>query len=524
MLKIKLIIISIIIICFFRSPIEVETAKILAISGLPQPNKYAAIISILNGLNEKGHQITLVIRNTKHAQLHENIRQILIRENEEIYKEFLAFSTSILDKSFFKNLQSLFRKGIFITADIINNPSVKEIMQHEQFDLIIFETFMVEALYGLGEYFNAPMVGMSSFGTTTALDALVGNISPISFIPTLFIQHLFDVTFWHRCLNVALNVVDRMIFDILYLPHQRRLYEEHFPNATLTFEQVNRNFSLVLVNQHFSLNFPRPYVPNMIEMAGVHIDSKLELLPLNVQYFLDNSPQGVIYFYWGEQTFNVDLNISALLLNLFKNLNFKVIFNIDNKPPQEKQQYKHILQISNTSHHSILAHPNVKLSIITGDLLNVIDTVYFAKPVLGIPTIAHQHFNINMAIKMGYGLGLKLQQLNETMLKNTILELLNNPLYTQKVKELSRVFRDQPMTPKETVLFWIEYVLRHDGALHLRNKGRFLNFWQFYNVDVILAFTGAFGLIVFCIWILMKCMYFLWCRSKINLQIKVKSN
>ncbi|XP_023302656.2 UDP-glycosyltransferase UGT4-like [Lucilia cuprina] len=518
----KLIIISIVI-CYLRAPIEVETTKILAITGLQQPNKYAVLISILNGLHEKGHQITVVLRNNKHDELHENIRQILIRENEEIYKEFLAFSTSILDKSFFENLQSLFIKGVFVTSDIINNPSVKEIMQHEQFDLIIFETFMTEALYGLGEHFNAPMVGMSSFGTTSALDTLVGNISPISFIPTLFIQHLFEVTFMHRCLNVALSAVDKMIFDLLYLPHQRKLYEEHFPNATLTFEQVNRNFSLVLVNQHFSLNFPRPYVPNMIEMAGIHIESKLEELPLNVQHFLDQSPEGVIYFYWGVQTFNLDLNISALLLNILKNLNFKVIFNIDNMPPPE-QQYKHILEISNISHHCILAHANVKLSIITGDLLNVIDAVYFAKPVLGIPIIAHQHFNINMVIKMGYGLGLKLQQLNETMVKNTILELLNNPLYTQKVQKLSRVFRDQPMTPKETVLFWIEYVLRHEGAVHLRNKGRFLNFWQFYNVDVLLAFTGAFVLIVFCVWILMKCMYFILCKSKSNLRIKVKSN
>lgn len=176
----------------------------------------------------------------------------------------------MLDRKFFYNLQDIFGKGTFVTSDIVNNPEVKEILKNEKFDLIIFETFMTEALYGLGEYFNCPMVGLSSFGANTPLDLLVGNNSPISYIPTLFLQHSFEITFWHRCLNVALSLVDKMTYDYLYLPHQRKLYEELFPNATLTFDQANRNFSLVLLNQHFSLNFPRPYVPNMIEVAGLH--------------------------------------------------------------------------------------------------------------------------------------------------------------------------------------------------------------------------------------------------------------
>ncbi|XP_065368887.1 UDP-glucosyltransferase 2-like [Calliphora vicina] len=525
MLERNTIIIYTLIICLCRAPVEIEAANILAISSLPQPAKYGVMSSILNGLNERGHQITWVIRFSKQSQLHNNIRQILIQEHEELYKEFISFSMEDLDRSFFANLQNIFGKGVLVTSDIINNPSVKEIMKHEQFDLIIFETFMTEALYGLGEYFNAPMVGISSFGTSTSLDKLVGNVSPTSFIPTLFIQHIFEVTFLHRFLNVALSLVDKMTYDLLYLPHQRKLYEEFFPNATVNFDQANRNFSLVLLNQHHSMLFPRPYLPNMIEVAGLHIDERLEQLPLNVQQFLDDAPFGVIYFHLaaGLKTFKLNLNSTSILFQTFKNLNYKIICNMDNMSPQA-EKYRNILQVYNVSHHSILAHPHVKLFVTNGELLSIIDSVYYGKPILGLPMFTHQHFNINMAIQMGYGLGLKFKQLHESKLQHLLLELLNNPSYSIKVKELSAVFRDQPLKPKERALYWIEYVLRHKGAVHLRSKGRFLNIWQFNNIDVLLAYLVIFVVIVFGIWITMKCMYFLLFRHKENLQIKVKRN
>uniref|UniRef100_T1GTV6 Uncharacterized protein n=1 Tax=Megaselia scalaris TaxID=36166 RepID=T1GTV6_MEGSC len=58
----------------------------------------------------------------------------------------------------------------------------------------------------------------------------------------------------------------------------------------------------------------------------------------------------------------------------------------------------------------------------------------------------------------------------------------------------SRSFRDQPFTPLETAIFWVEYVIRHGGAPHLRNAGMDLNFIQYHNIDVF-AVIGAVLLI-----------------------------
>lgn len=67
-----------------------------------------------------------------------------------------------------------------------------------------------------------------------------------------------------------------------YIKHcifQRAIYDKAFPNASISFDQTLDRISLVFQNSHISINGPRPYVPNMIEIGGVHINRHLKPLP-----------------------------------------------------------------------------------------------------------------------------------------------------------------------------------------------------------------------------------------------------
>lgn len=57
--------------------------------------------------------------------------------------------------------------------------------------------------------------------------------------------------------------------------------------------------------------------------------------------------------------------------------------------------------------------------------------------------------------------------------------------YKQKTKELSKTFRDRPMSPMETAVYWTEYVIRHKGAPHLRSTAVGMPWYQYYLIDVI---------------------------------------
>lgn len=59
--------------------------------------------------------------------------------------------------------------------------------------------------------------------------------------------------------------------------------------------------------------------------------------------------------------------------------------------------------------------------------------------------------------------------------------------YKQKAKELSEAFRDRPMSPLDTAMYWTEYVIRHKGAPHLRSSAIGMPWYQYYLIDVLLV-------------------------------------
>lgn len=53
------------------------------------------------------------------------------------------------------------------------------------------------------------------------------------------------------------------------------------------------------------------------------------------------------------------------------------------------------------------------------------------------------------------------------------------------MKTLSQAFNNRPMSPQETVLYWTEYVLRHNGTNHLKTTAADMPFYQYFLLDVI---------------------------------------
>lgn len=53
------------------------------------------------------------------------------------------------------------------------------------------------------------------------------------------------------------------------------------------------------------------------------------------------------------------------------------------------------------------------------------------------------------------------------------------------MQRLSRVFKDRPMTLRESVVYWTEYVIRHNGASHLKSAAFEMPLHQYSLLDVV---------------------------------------
>jgi len=74
--------------------------------------------------------------------------------------------------------------------------------------------------------------------------------------------------------------------------------------------------------------------------------------------------------------------------------------------------------------------------------------------------------------------------------------------YRQKAKELSEAFRDRPMSPLETAVYWTEYVIRHKGAPHLRSAAVGMPWYQYYLIDVLVIVFLSVTIIVVLLYLL----------------------
>lgn len=60
------------------------------------------------------------------------------------------------------------------------------------------------------------------------------------------------------------------------------------------------------------------------------------------------------------------------------------------------------------------------------------------------------------------------------------------------MRKLSDTVKDLPMSPSKSIVYWTEYVLRHDGAEHLRTVAADMPFYQYLLLDVIAFMVVTF--------------------------------
>lgn len=108
-------------------------------------------------------------------------------------------------------------------ADLCNttltHPNVKALYERK-YDLVIVEIFGTDSLVGLGQKFNAPVIGFSTFSTTRWSNDLIGNPAPLSYVSHPMVDLPDKMNFWHRMLNTVLYVYESIVLTFLHHPLQ----------------------------------------------------------------------------------------------------------------------------------------------------------------------------------------------------------------------------------------------------------------------------------------------------------------
>lgn len=492
-------------------PSAINAYKFLGVLHFGSKSHYIVGSSLMKALAEKGHEVTVITPFTEKKSI-KNYHEIHLKNVMKIMDEKTDTLLETNRKALLSNIVNYHQMGLMITDTVLNEPGVQSLINSNQtFDAVICEVFLGEALYGLSEHFKAPLIGLGTFGAISWNTDMVGSPSPPSYVPYPMLPLSDHMSFWERLGNLAAITFERLFLDFYYLPKQSELYRKHFPSLERSLLDIRRNAALVLLNTHYSLTFTRPYVPNQIEVGGMHIKNSSPAYPKDLADFITNSSDGVIYFSMGSniKSKRIPLHKREEILNAFRQLKQKVLWKFED--PHLPNKPDNVLIRDWFPQDFILAQRNVKAFVTHGGLLSIQEAVYYGKPIVALPIFGDQFLNAATSEREGFGIVLDYKNLTATQLKNAIERVINEKQYKEKANIMSIRFKDRPQPPMEKALFWVEFIAKHKGAKFLHCTGMNLSFIEYHNLDAIfvlyiicpllicLQLWSIYKLIVFCL-------------------------
>ncbi|XP_016949796.1 UDP-glycosyltransferase UGT4 [Drosophila biarmipes] len=485
------------LLCFgLLCPQPAETENILAIFSYTFGSSYLLITPFLKHLVQRGHQLT-VISSVKEMPHIEGVHHIRVQKLDMLTQILLDCD---YDVEITKWMEAQFVSEYFYNCSkfVLEDPAVQELLHNAsaQYSMVILEASHTDALYGFSQHFNAPLVGIAAYGSAWNIDFLVGNSAPSVYEPMSALGYSPGHSLMEKWHNLIFITEERLVERFIYLPAQIDLYKQHFPGVSASIHELRRKFSLILINQHFSMGRVRSNVPNIVEVAGMHLAEPTEPLNDELKKILDEAKHGVVYFSMGLQVVDKWLPPGMIntMLAAFQQLKQQVVLKIND--PAMVNNSRNVYARSWLPQREILNHPNVKVFITHGGLLSSIEAVHYAVPQLSLPLFYDQFQNTKRMEQMGVARRMDIMNLSAEEVVLVIEDLVNNASYKENARCLSQRFRDQPMSAMETAIWWTEYILRHKGADHMRIAEQEMSLMQYYNVDVVSVLFGRIGLSV----------------------------
>ncbi|KAF2893558.1 hypothetical protein ILUMI_12612, partial [Ignelater luminosus] len=462
----------------------INGARILGIALVPSFSHQVTYRPLWKELSLRGHQLLVLTTDPMNDPSLTNLTEVDLSFSYEMWDRDVV---PVMNNP--KSAEHVMEVLTVTMKKIVNQQlSYTEIQklirnENECFDLVIAEiSAPITVIFS--ERFKCPYIGIMSNDPPTIVYNLIGNpVNPIA-NPDVNLPYSGKLSFYERFSSVVHNLImDYVLTD--YFKFMDENVKSHFGEGFLSVPDVISKMSLLFVNTNSILNQMRPLMPNVIQIGdGIHRHSS-KPLPRDLQEHLDNATQGAIYFSLGSNVKSKLLSnkTKIVLLETFSELPYTVLWKFEHDDLPCK--YDNVITSEWFPQQDIFKHPNVKLFITQGGIQSIDEAIYDHIPILGLPFFMDQITNVQRLVHKGLGLSLDYKTLDKKILKATILEIINNPKYRNRVKELADLVSDQPMTGLEKAVWWTEYVIRHKGAKHLRSSILEIPSYQYYLLDVI---------------------------------------
>ncbi|KAM4052417.1 UDP-glucuronosyltransferase 2A2-like isoform 2-T2 [Anomaloglossus baeobatrachus] len=434
--------------------------------------------------------------------------------NEELLEEFLhIWIYGLPNMSYWESFTRIY-KGIMDSVEIerlvcdgiIKNKVLLNRLKEEKFDILVADP-LAPCGELIAELIGVPFIYSFRFSIGNVIERHCSHIpTPYSYVPGTMTELNDKMSFVERLRNTIFYLSQDVIFQFFISPIWNQYYSEALGRPT-TLCEIMGKAEIWLIRTYWDFEYPRPLLPNFEFVGGLHCKPAKPLSEDLEKIAESSGEHGIVVFSLGSLVKNLTDERSNVIASALSQLPQKVIWRYSGNRPvtlgENTVLYDWIPQ------NDLLGHPKTKAFITHGGTNGIYEAIYHGVPMVGIPLFADQPDNIIHMKNKGMAVMLDINKMQSQDLVDAVNTVINNPSYKENAMRISQIHHDQPLKPLDRAVFWIEFVMRHKGAKHLRPASHELAWYQYHLLDVI-------GFLLVCLFVMLYItmkIFFFCCRK-----------
>ncbi|XP_049325750.1 UDP-glucuronosyltransferase 2C1-like isoform X3 [Astyanax mexicanus] len=410
----------------------------------------------------------------------------------EIRRDGSTFARLMLEKEMWEKAGEMIVKEKKLVMEIVEDKQLVQTLKDAKYDLCLVDPALISGIL-IGGFLKLPLV-FNVRWTVHGEGHFAIAPSPLSYVPLPMLELPDRMTFFQRVFNVVMSLVTELQVKYFLEPDYNALCKQVLGPEANYFEIV-QGADLWLFRGDFIFEFPRPTMPNIVYMSGFQCKPS-KSLPRDLEDFVQSSGEhGVIIMSLGTLIEQLPRDVADAIAEAFAELPQKVIWRYKGERPSTLGN--NTLLVDWMPQNDLLGHPKTRAFVAHGGTNGVQEAIYHGVPLVGFGLIWDQPDNLSKMKVRGAAKMVDIATLDKNSFLQTVKEVLHDPSYRENMQRLSRLHKDVPVKPLDNAVFWIEHVMRHGGAPHLRTESYKMPWYSYHSVDVLLFLLSVVSLIVF---------------------------
>ncbi|KAJ7985977.1 hypothetical protein DPEC_G00346050 [Dallia pectoralis] len=485
---------------------------------------------IIEELHSRGHSVSVVRPSDswyiKGTSLHYKSITVDVPggADEEFFRSFVSRQIQIqregksawtrlsLDMELKDRFSEMHRKVCEMVIHMFGDKELMESIRETQYDLVLTDPANGGGVM-LAHYLKVPLVFNVRWTVHGEAHFAIAP-SPLSYVPFPIAELTDEMGFSQRVRNVFAYVFRQHLYRRAVGPPYSALVSRYF-GPGVDYFSLFQAADLWLMRVDFVFEFPRPTMPNVIYMGGFQC-RPAKPLPRQLEEFVQSSGQhGVIVMSLGTLVGQLPRDVADEIAFSFAQLPQKVIWRYKGDRPTALGN--NTLLVDWLPQNDLLGHPKTRLFVSHGGTNGIFEAIYHSIPMVGVPLVFDQHDNLSRMKAKGAATVVDIATLDRNIFSRALTEVLHEPSYKMNMQRLSELHRDVPMKPLDSALFWIEFVMRHKGAAHLRTESYRMPWYSYHSVDVMAFLLTVVLILLLATFVIVRWLLFrMCCRPKMK--------